>query len=327
MSIAALSAFFIPMLPRDFPFFNSQKDQRYSDTLILLLFGQNRQNRRTHPCMIEQATINAFERWLSGHDNGVMPSVFQRWGFYEADGADIKITTHAFRHWLNTVAQFKGMSDLDIAKWSGRNIAQNTAYNHVTDEEIISQIRQAVDEGSVIGPMFEPSLVQGVNTPIDRREFINAQIGAALVTDYGLCVHDYSLLPCQSHGDCLGCTENVFMKGDSKHIAKVEGRLALAEKQLLEATEAHGEGYYGADRWVQSHTASVSRMRKMLSIHADATIPDGTIVNLPGGTTDSEVAMAVRDRASQDSDAVEEADADTDDELGDIVSSMWGDHR
>ncbi len=61
------------------------------------------------------------------------PSVFERFGMVEADGTVIRMNTHQFRHWLNTLAQAGGMSQLEIARWSGRkDVRQNAAYDHVS---------------------------------------------------------------------------------------------------------------------------------------------------------------------------------------------------
>ena len=320
--ISSLADAVLPRLPSEFPLFNKDDDQLYSDTLILMHGNEGHAQRATFTCLVEKVTVTAFEHWLSGHDGGKKPSVFKSWGFTERDGSDIEITTHAFRHWLNTVAQLRGMSELDIAKWSGRDASQNKAYNHVTPEEILSQIRLALDDGNAIGPMFEPAKMSGVNQPVSRREFIDAQIGAALVTDFGICVHDYSLLPCQSHGDCLGCSESVFIKGDRKHEDRVTERLSLTEKQLGDARKAMSEEHFGADRWVETHLKNAARMQYMLSIHGNAAIPDGTVVNLPDGAKDNEIAMAARDRLEH-ADGTEEVADDAD--MRDALSSRWDD--
>ncbi|PRY94303.1 hypothetical protein [Donghicola tyrosinivorans] len=310
------------MLPRDFPHFNGDNDQKYSETLALLHRNQLHKTRAEYPCVVEQVTIIALDRWLSGHRSGTTPSVFQRWGFTERDGTEIKITTHAFRHWLNTIAHIRGMSELDIAKWSGRHIAQNKAYDHVTPEETLSQIRAALDSGDSVGPMFEAGRIHGVNSPVEKSEFLSSQIGAALTTELGICVHDYSLLPCQSHGDCLNCTENVFFKGDHKHLTQIEGRRALTEKQLSDAHHAMGEDNFGADKWVQSHQASLAKLNEIISIHQDSNIKDGTVVNLSGASRDSDLAMSLRDRRSLLGQSLLSNDRDDlDDEL---LTDMWG---
>ncbi|UIJ81942.1 hypothetical protein [Rhizobium leguminosarum] len=294
--ISSLAACHLAKLPHDFPYFNGEKEQRYSVTLIVLHGNQAHAQRGTYRTLVEQATVQSYDHWLSGHDGGKKPSVFDRWDFKESDGSPIQISSHGFRHWLNTVAQLKGMSDLDIAKWSGRKVEQNKAYNHVSSDEVLDQIRLALDDGKGTGPMFEAAKLTGIRRPVDQRDFLDAQIGSALITELGICVHDYSLLPCQTHGDCLDCSENVFIKGDLGHKERVGKRLALTEKQLADALLAMGDDFYGADKWVQAHQKSVEKLRRILAIHDDPSIPDGTIVNLAGGSKDNEVAMALRDR-------------------------------
>ncbi|TCA66469.1 hypothetical protein [Rhizobium leguminosarum] len=320
VNLGSLTEKMLSRMPKDFPYYNGEPEQRYSDTLIVAFDNELTEHRPVR-FVVAKATVQEFEQWLSGHDNGKKPAVFERWELVERDGSPIKITTHAFRHWLNTVAQFRGMSDLDIAKWSGRDVAQNKSYNHVSPEEMLSQIRQALDDGNAIGPMFDAAKVQGVNQPVDRREFTEAQIGSALLSDFGICVHDYSLLPCQSYGDCLGCSENVFVKGDQTHRAKIVKRLTITEKQLDDALVAMGANYYGADKWVETHRRSIERMKQMLAIHDDPSIPDGTIVNPAEVSQDNAVAMAIRDRNALGHE-VNEGDLDDDPDLADIMAMM-----
>ncbi len=328
IQLASLSSSLLGMLPSDFPNFNGLGDQKYSDTLIVVFRNHAQPLKATYATVIEQVTVGSFSHWLSGHDGGKKPSVFERWGFQERDRSPIEITSHAFRHWLNTVAQWKGMSDLDIAKWSGRKVEQNKAYNHVSSDEVLDQIREALEDGKGTGPMFEAAKVTGIRRPVDQREFLDAQIGSALVTELGICVHDYSLLPCQTHGDCLDCSENVFEKGDLKHRERIAKRLILNEKQLADALRAMGDDYYGADKWVLAHQKSIEKLRKILTVHDDPSIPDGTIVNLAGSSQDNEVAMALRDRSGVKEQRPQRKNVSSDEEDADadgILADMWED--
>lgn len=320
--ISSLADRILKDLPKRFPQFNGRGDQTYSQTLALLFLNQAHGRRGTYRTLIEQVTLQSYDHWLSGHDGGRKLSVFEEWGYAEADGSRIQLSSHSFRHWLNTVAQLKGMSEVDIAMWSGREIQQNKAYDHVTPEETLSQIRAAFDDGTGIGPMFEAGRMVGINRPVDHKEFAEAQIGAALTTELGICIHDYSLLPCQSHAACLDCSENVFIKGDVKHRERIEKRLVLTQKQLDDALLAVGSNYFGADKWVLSHTASIAKMREIIAIHDDPSVPDGTVVNLRGASRDSEVAMAVRDRDERGGPATDQAD---DDEADELLADMWKD--
>ena len=47
-------------------------------------------------------------------------SVFAVRGLTEADGSPLMIKTHAFRHWLNTLLDRGGLSDIELARWSGQ---------------------------------------------------------------------------------------------------------------------------------------------------------------------------------------------------------------
>lgn len=315
----------IAYLPRTFPFYNGHGDQAYSQTLTLIMYNGLHATRATYRCMIQDCTIGALQDWLNGKGQGQKESVFERWGFTEADGSPMRVSTHAFRHWLNTVAQLKGLSDLDIAKWSGRDPAQNKAYNHVTPEEVLSQIKAAINDGNVVGPLFEAGEPRRMNPPADRRAFMDAQIGSAHVTDSGFCVHDYSLLPCQNYGDCLGCSENVFIKGDPGHRTKIEKRLVLAEMQLIEAEAAVDAQFSGADRWMKLHRRSINRMRRILSIHDDGSIPDGTVVNLESADQDNDVAMAFRDRAALGADEPVSNQSAAPNAVLKMPSGMWED--
>ncbi|EKD74304.1 MAG: hypothetical protein ACD_45C00005G0009 [uncultured bacterium] len=48
------------------------------------------------------------------------------------------IDTHQFRHLLNTMAQRDGLSQSEIARWSGRaDIKQNRVYDHMSEFELV----------------------------------------------------------------------------------------------------------------------------------------------------------------------------------------------
>ncbi|MBN0091555.1 integrase, partial [Pseudomonas aeruginosa] len=110
-----------------------------------------------------------------------------RFGFVEPDGSPIVVTSHQFRHYLNTLAQAGGLSQLDIAKWSGRrDVRQNEAYDHVTSEQMLQKIRGAVGEEQMFGSLAElPKKVM-----IRRDEFARLVIPTAHTTDLGYCIHD-----------------------------------------------------------------------------------------------------------------------------------------
>jgi hypothetical protein len=66
-------------------------------------------------------------------------------------------------------------------------------------------------------------------------------------------------------------------------------------------------------------------MNQMMRYHDDPSIPDGTVVHLPDGAPDNEVAMAIRDRgaltATLSNDTLPPAPGMPDD----LFASMWED--
>lgn len=294
--LSSLAERLLPKLPKGFPAVNGNKHQKYSALLVVIRLNEMHAQRGTYTSVVAQATVQMFEHWLSGHDGGKKASVFEAWGLREKDGSKIEITTHAFRHWLTTVATIKGMSQLDIATWSGRSVEQNKAYNHSSPEENLAIIRNALQDGGGIGPLFEAGKDLKINSPVNRRDFLGAQIGAGHVTDNGLCIHDFSMLPCPILGECWKCSENIFIKGDQKHHASTHDQLEFTKVQLARALEAMEDNYDGADRWVENHRESIERLEKMLAIHDDDSIADGTPVSLGSISNDNPIAMAMRDR-------------------------------
>jgi hypothetical protein len=287
---------FLKLLPDGFPILDRRTGLKYSEALLVCRMGElNEDNIK--PGMIQTIGESQIRRGLGGDVNFGKSSLFSRLGFSNPDGTAIKISTHQFRHWLNTLAHRGGMSQLDIAKWSGRmNVNQNQAYDHMTSDEIISMTMELVNTGSTLfGPLDE--LVD--KTPISRDEFFKLEFPTAHVTEIGYCVHDYTMLPCQKFGDCINCRESMCIKGDAKKTERIRKILADAEELLRRAELAKQEGYYGSDRWFEHHQAVVERYRHLLSALEDPTIPIGTPIFLSNVDEHSPISTAMRKHLQQ----------------------------
>jgi len=273
-----VEAVLISMLPAGFPFLEKETSLRYRDALLIVRTNELNPKRGTCPCMIEPISIDQINNGLGSRAEYGIPSVFSRFGFMETDGSPIKITTHQFRHYLNTLAQAGGMSQLDVAKWSGRkDIRQNAAYDHVTPDQMLQKIRDAVgDESQMFGPLAEiPKRVL-----IPRDEFARLRIPTAHTTDLGFCVHDYTMSPCQLHRDCIHCEDLVCVKGDEEKTIRLRQNLEEARELLRKAEDALGEGYAGGDRWLVHHQSTVERLSQLCSIMDDPCYPHGAVVQL-----------------------------------------------
>ena len=138
------------MLAKGFPFLNRGIGIRYSEALILMRKNELHAERGTYLCMIEPVPTDCLNDALGSKKDG-RASIFDRFELKEPDCTPIRITTHQFRHFLNTIADMDGMSAFDIAKWSGRiDVRQNAAYNHLTSAEMLGKIRKAVGDNSMM---------------------------------------------------------------------------------------------------------------------------------------------------------------------------------
>jgi len=168
------------------------------------------------------------------------------------------------------------MSQLDIAKWSGRvNVRQNKTYDHQSDRDVLAMIRAAVGgDGRMFGPLLKSHDV----TLIPRDEFGRLKVPTAHTTEFGYCIHDFTMLPCQIHSDCLNCDEQVCIKGDLSREANVRRHQKETRVLLAEAERAEAEGYAGANRWVEHQRLTLSRLDQLCAIFDDANVPEGAVI-------------------------------------------------
>jgi hypothetical protein len=266
-------------LPKNFPYLSNLSDLKFSDMLLVERFNEHHSEKSTYSFIIDSISIGFFNTSI-GDRNGLKnhESIFDRHGFTEPDGSRINLTSHQFRHYLNTLASAGGMSALDIAKWSGRkDVRQNEPYDHVSGKEIATMIRNALGNSD---KSQGPIALYRNKTLIPRDEFNRLVIPTAHTTDIGYCIHDYSMSPCQEHRDCLNCSEMVCIKGDQ--VAARNIKRALDESTiLLEAAKAEMDAEtYGANRWVDHHRNNHERLEQLNQILDNPTIKEGTVIQL-----------------------------------------------
>lgn len=287
------------LLPSGFPFLAESNGLKYSEALFVVRRHELGSQRGTYRCMVEPVTIGQIDTGLGSRAEHGHESIFTRLGFTEPDGGPIVITSHQFRHYLNTLAQAGGLSQLDIAKWSGRrDINQNEAYNHVTPRQMLQKIRDAVGGDEMFGPLAElPKKVL-----IRRDEFARLVIPTAHTTDLGYCIHDYTASPCQLHLDCIHCQELVCVKGDAEKTAMLRQRLEEARGLVEKADAARAEGYWGSDRWLDHHRSTVDRLSQLCAILDDPKVPTGAVIQLSTPTMPSRIEPAAADRLPRPAD-------------------------
>lgn len=291
-----LEKYILSTLPVGFPVYDSARGLKYSEALLVIpfgLFGANREVDGSR-CMFEVIKYHHIGCALGQGQKAGSRTVLQRLGL-DPHG-DLAIRSHQFRHWLNTLAQGANLSQLDIAKWSGRvTVEQNAAYDHVSSEEIVMHIRAALgDHTKAVGTLAEIPK----NLPVSHAEFATMAVPTAHVTLYGFCIHDFIALPCEMFRKCLDCQEHVCIKGASGKTAQVQATLNSARDILATARQAVVDGVFGADDWVPPHEATVERLENLVAILTDPLVADGAVIQLNTSGTYSSSEGASRDRAS-----------------------------
>jgi hypothetical protein len=262
-------------LPNNFPFLSKELGLKYSDALFVVPANLFHREKSTHMATIESVTTDSINSRLGARSKYHTSSIFSEHEFTEPDGSPIKVTTHQFRHYLNTIAQQGGLSQIDIAKWSGRrDIRQNEAYDHTTTQERIQKIREVLgDDSETFGSLSKLPDTQ----IISRKEFQNLKVPTVHMTDIGACVHDFSMSPCSYQAACETCSELVCIKGDGFREGRVRQLHQLTLEYLEKAKVAEKDGEYGANRWVEQHQVKLEIYEQMIEIFDNPSIANGAV--------------------------------------------------
>lgn len=282
----------IKMLPDNFDIYDKSTGLKYSEALCIFPKNFFHVGKGNMHCMFEVISSNVINIQLGSSANHDKTSVFSRLGILDADGNPYKIRTHQFRHFLNTLAQKKNVDQLIIAMWSGRkDVRQNRSYDNRTPEEVLELMRQG-DISNTNGELIE--IIP--NVPMTREQYMEMRYPTVHTTQFGFCVHDWSMIPCQKHRACLDCTEHKCIKGDMKKTARIRECLMDAEQQLARDEEALVEGYIGADRWLELNRKRVDRLRNLVEIFDNPDFPEGTVIELTVENEYSPIGMALNER-------------------------------
>ncbi len=267
-------------LPPDFPVFDGTSGTSYSEALFVVLKHQFRETPPM-PCMIERVTHGHIADGFGARVQYGTSSVFERLGFKEPDGSPIIVTTHQFRHLLNTMAQKGGASQFAIARWSGRqDFSQNPTYDHESAGELLARVHAKVGDAS--GLFGLPAEIR-IKDPVTREHYARLAAPTAHTTEIGFCLHDFAVAPCELHMDCLRCTEHFCVKGNRHKTEAVRERLTEARTLLARARDGVTAEAWGADRWVEAHTETVARLEALLIVLEDPKVPDGSIIRVSVG--------------------------------------------
>jgi hypothetical protein len=127
---------------------------------------------------------------------------------------------------------------------------------------------------------------------ISRDEFAELKVQTAHKTDFGVCIHDFSMMPCQLHMDCLNCTEQICIKGDKKSNERIRQRKLDVEKSLQIAIDAQNEGHVGAHRWIKHQSIELEKLKQLCEIFDNKNVNDGTLIQISDSPSFSQIEQA-----------------------------------
>lgn len=294
---ADIEAAIVRMLPENFPVLDERTGLKYSDALFLVRKYEMSDTKGMHyNSLFEPVTINQINDGLGARAEHRISSVFQRLGLKNSKGDYHRITTHQFRHYLNTIAHLGGVPDLLIALWSKRaDIRQNAHYDHVASGQIREKLK-----GGISNDLQLPEPFKGIRVarrPIARSEFLSQVIPAAAhVTDFGWCTHDYGTSPCETFRDCINCDEQLCIKGVKDRLENIQRAIEETAFLLDRARADDKDGTFGATRWAEHQEMTLERMAQLEAILTSDAIPDGTPVRLKMENSATLLRAAIEER-------------------------------
>ncbi|WP_439464280.1 integrase [Roseateles sp. NT4] len=268
----------LSLLPETFPEVPGAPGLECRASLALCLMTELHAGKSPYTCMFQLVTQDDLYVRLGSQEH--RSSIFDRYGYTEDDGSPMRVTSHAFRHYLNTLAQLGGLSDTEIAIFSGRkDVRQNRAYDHLTSDQVLAPIIKATAGG------YRAELVLSKGRELyTRSELLALGKPASHTTEFGYCMLDFAAEPCQMHRDCVNCDEQECVKGEQHKEENLRRSRSEAEQALARARAALTDEEYGADKWVTHYVKTLGRIGELLSVLENPAVPVGARIRLAKGS-------------------------------------------
>jgi len=173
----------------------------------------------------------SYSHWLATQCTHSMLTTFMRYfpklaEEYASSSVEVDFTSHHFRHTLNTLLDEGGLSDLLQTEWFGRSNQKDTkAYQHTSREKRALMLREDIKNGRVGGKLA--GQVKAVPVTV-RDAVLKARVQAVHDVGTGICIHNFSQLPCERHLQCSAdCDDYVWAKDDKGRLEEQKRQLAL----------------------------------------------------------------------------------------------------
>jgi len=233
-------------------------------------------------------SIQTLNRWISGSAR-YPPLLFALTEVKLGSGAFPRISVQRTRRFHHTAALLAGANPLFADELAGRQSGwQGEAYDYRTPREIVRQSIDTYDpdQGSdVIGPVADQA--PSPKRVVERRIFLAESAAPKHITEIGGCRTDWTLDPCDYHGDCIRCGEQVWRKGDKVRLPRIVDMRAEAERTIkIGAAKLRANPRMKSiEKQVRQQMEALDRCDYILRIEADDSIAVGTLVTFPAAPT------------------------------------------
>ena len=271
------------------PFVDKNKSVKASEALLLYRENEFHAEFRPKEFSFMLPTVNYINDRFCFSLERPNTSLWEKHHITNQKGEYICLPSHNARHWLSTKAERGGMDELTLANWAGRAyIADNRAYDHRTEEEKSEAVRGLLipQDASVLDKIH-------LNLPVSYEDIGKNTIGVAIVTEIGICEHDYAMSPCSRHGDCETCKELICVKGFESSLEVLKLRAEQLAEQFEKAKEHHKLGVFGADRWVSNLGWRLTHIKTKIAFLENDKIPNGALLRVPDEYDPSPVKLAL----------------------------------
>lgn len=213
-------------------------------------------------------------------------SIFDRRNLKEADGSRIEMTSHAPRHWRNTLYELAGMSNVQQALALGRqNLNQNATYQHTkvsertqlhkeflafnSPSDKISFLHDGIRNKKIIGDITDTYHFLKEEKGKDTAEsFLKTHALAIHLTPFGGCSHDFSQNPCSKYLQCWNGCSHLHRTNTPGETERIEEQLELSKKAFSEM-EKNSEDEYGSDVWKEDLKRKILNLEMALKIKVE----------------------------------------------------------
>ena len=249
--------------------------QMLSETLLIVFRNSFHPGKAVFPLLVQPVFISHIADFLSG--GGGTASAFERFGIREPDGPFCKMTSHQFRHWLNYIADKGGLPVELQSRWMGREHSRDTdAYRHATVDERLEWVKAGIQDGKLAGPKASMYF----ELPRTKRErYLDGEVQAVHFTALGLCLHDFAIMPCPYHLNCVrGCADYLRVIGSESERRNLIQIQQSTERALTSsktrATEPDGRV---AEPWIRHCGETLEGVRAALAVDDEMESAQGTV--------------------------------------------------